>query len=341
LYSFTNDYSESCHPAILKALSEASGQYTGYGEDEICISAANRIRKECGVADAAVHFVAGGTLTNMLAISSFLRPHQAAIAADTGHINVHETGAVEATGHKVLTIGTPDGKLTPELIQKVLDVHGNDEHMVQPKLVYISNSTEVGTIYKKAELKAIRDLCSANGLYLFLDGARLGSALTCAENDMTMADIAEMTDCFYIGGTKNGAMLGEALVITNPELKTDFRHLYKQRGAMMAKGWIMGIQFDTLFTDGLFYKLAKHENEVAAYIAKELNAMGVRFLADSPTNQIFPILNKAVAEKLEQNFRFAVWAPISEDEVAVRFVTSWATPMEQAQALVAAVRAAL
>jgi threonine aldolase len=241
----------------------------------------------------------------------------------------------------VLTVETPDGKLTPELIQKVLDVHGNDEHMVQPKLVYISDSTEVGTIYKKAELKAIRDLCSANGLYLFLDGARLGSALTCDENDMTMADIASMTDCFYVGGTKNGAMLGEALVITKPELKTDFRHLYKQRGAMMAKGWIMGIQFDTLFSDGLFYKLAKHENEVAAYIVKELKAMGVRFLADSPTNQIFPILKKTAVEKLTQNFRFAVWAPVNEGEVAVRFVTSWATPMEQAQALVAAVRSAL
>jgi threonine aldolase len=176
---------------------------------------------------------------------------------------------------------------------------------------------------------------------LFLDGARLGSALTCAENDMTMQDIAGLTDCFYVGGTKNGAMLGEALVITRPELKIDFRHLYKQRGAMMAKGWIMGIQFDTLFADGLFYKLAKHENDVAAYIVKELKTMGTRFLSDSPTNQIFPILKKSVVEKLTQDFRFAVWAPVTADEVAVRFVTSWATPMEQAQALVAAVRAAL
>ena len=341
MYSFTNDYSETGHPEIIKAVLEATGQHTGYGEDEICLKAANKIKAHCEAEDADVHFVAGGTLTNLLMISSVLRPHQAAISADTGHINVHETGAIEATGHKILTAKTPDGKLTPQLIHEILDVHGNDEHMVQPKLVYISNSTEVGTVYKKAELEAIRKICDENDLYFYLDGARLGAALTSAQNDTTMADIARLTDAFYIGGTKNGAMLGEALVITKEELKTDFRFLYKQRGAMMAKGWMIGIQFDTLFENDLFYKLAKHENELAAYITEQLKIAGVDFLSDSATNMIFPIFKDSVIEKLYKQFKFSKWAPAEDCAHVARIVTSWATPRSEAEAFVVAVKAAL
>ncbi len=337
MYSFTNDYSETCHPNIIKALSEATAQYTGYGLDTFSSSASDKIRKECGVPDADIHYIAGGTLTNTLAISSFLRPHQAAISADTGHINVHETGSVEATGHKILTMPSPDGKLTCEMVQKVLDIHGDDEHMVMPKLVYISNSTELGTIYKKSELEALSALCKEKNLYFFLDGARLGSALTCAENDVTMADIARLTDSFYIGGTKNGAMLGEALVITNNKLKEDFRYLYKQRGAMMAKGWITGLQFDVLFEDGLFYKLARHENEVAAYIAKSLEEMGAEMFAKSPTNQQFLVLPNAAIEELKKDFSFAIWEAGAQKS-AIRLVSSWATPMEQAEKLVAKIK---
>ncbi len=250
MISFTNDYSEGAHPKVLELLMKSNlEQNKGYGMDIHCDRAKEYIKKEIRREDVDIHFIPGGTQTNLLVISSFLRPHQCVIAADTGHINVHETGAVEATGHKVLTMPSEDGKLTPSAVRKALESH-MDEHMVQPKMVYISDTTELGTVYTKTELTALHEICRDRGLLLFLDGARLASALTCKANDLELWEIARLVDVFYIGGTKNGALLGEALVICREDLKEDFRYMIKQRGAMLAKGFVMGIQFEALFQQG-------------------------------------------------------------------------------------------
>lgn len=251
-HRFTNDYSEGAHPRILEALMNTNlTQHTGYGMDEHCQKAAELICRECShIASGAdshptirtdldIHFLVGGTQTNRIVIDAALRPYQAVIAVSTGHINVHETGAVEASGHKVIAVPGENGKLTASAVEKVLSAH-RDEHMVQPKMVYISNTTELGTQYTKKELEELSRLCRLKGLYLFLDGARLGSALTSPINDLTMADLADLTDAFYIGGTKNGALFGEALVIRNDSIKKDFRYMIKQNGAMLAKGWLLG-----------------------------------------------------------------------------------------------------
>ena len=325
MYSFNNDYSEGAHPRILKALTETNlEQNDGYSMDRHTAHAVSLIRAETGRADADVHILVGGTQTNSAVIAAALRPHQAVIAAATGHINVHETGAVEASGHKVLTPPTSNGKLTPEGIRTILDAH-MDEHMVQPKMVYLSDSTEVGTVYTKAELTAISDFCRQNGLFLFLDGARLGAALTSPANDLTIADIAALTDVFYIGGTKNGALFGEALVITNDALKADFRYLIKQRGAMLAKGWLLGIQFEELFTDGLFYDLAAHANACASRLRDGLAARGYEFAYPPQTNQLFPIFTDEMIERLGRDFLFMPDKKIDENRRSVRLVTSWAT----------------
>ena len=325
MYSFNNDYSEGAHPRLLEALVNANlEQNDGYGLDVHSQAAAASIKKQIRREDADIHFLVGGTQTNLVAIASLLRPFQAAVAASTGHINVHETGAIEGTGHKVLALPTPDGKLTPAIIDECLKAH-TDEHMVQPKLVYISDSTEIGTVYKKADLEAIHHFCRQHDLYLYLDGARLGSALTCEENDLELSDIAQMTDAFYIGGTKNGAMLGEALVILNPAMKADFRFMLKNRGAMLAKGFIAGIQFEELFRDGLFFEMASHENEMAKILRNGIRELGYSFYSDSPTNQLFPILPNGVIDKLEQEFLFSRQYVIDDAHTAVRLVTSWAT----------------
>lgn len=325
MYSFNNDYSEGAHPRLLEALVNANlEQNDGYGLDVHSQAAAASIKKQIRREDADIHFLVGGTQTNLVAIASLLRPFQAAVAASTGHINVHETGAIEGTGHKVLALPTPDGKLTPAIIDECLKAH-TDEHMVQPKLVYISDSTEIGTVYKKADLEAIHHFCRQHDLYLYLDGARLGSALTCEENDLELADIAQMTDAFYIGGTKNGALLGEALVILNPAMKADFRFMLKNRGAMLAKGFIAGIQFEELFRDGLFFEMASHENEMAKILRNGIQELGYSFYSDSPTNQLFPILPNGVIDKLEQEFLFSRQYVIDDTHTAVRLVTSWAT----------------
>lgn len=269
----------------------------------------------------------------MLLISSCLRPYQAVIAASTGHINVHETGAVEATGHKVLTAAVPDGKLTPEAIRSIIAAHP-DEHMVQPAMVYISDSTELGTIYNLTELTAISSTCKELGLLLYLDGARIGSALTCPENDLTLSAIAALTDAFYIGGTKNGALYGEALLITNPALQKDFRYAIKNRGAMLAKGFIAGIQFETLFENGLYWELAKHANELAAKLTAAFIEKGYALYAKSPTNQVFPVLPAAVCERLEKDFQFEIQSRPDPESVVVRFVTSWATPEKAVDELI-------
>lgn len=325
MYSFNNDYSEGAHPRILKTLMETNlVQSPGYSLDSHTEHAAELIRKEIDREDADIHFLMGGTQTNQLAIATALRPHQAVICAHTGHINVHEAGAIEATGHKVLGQISPDGKLTPALIQTALDLH-TDEHMVQPKMVYISNSTEVGTQYTKAELEAISLLCRQRNLYLFLDGARLGSALKSTTNDLTLTDLANLTDIFYIGGTKNGALFGEALIIISPELKPDFRFMMKQHGAMLAKGWLLGLQFEELFQNDLFYDMAEHANEMAELLRKGLSSHGYTFHWASTTNQLFPVLPNHIMNALAEDFLFSPMETIDSDHTCIRLVTSWAT----------------
>lgn len=327
MYSFRNDYSEGACPEILDALIASNLEQTpGYGTDSYCEEARRAIRKEIQNPDAAVHFIPGGTQTNLLLISSLLRPHEAVIGTTVSHINVHETGAIEATGHKVLTVKTEDGILTPELIQPVLETHGTNPHMVKPKLVYISDTTEIGTFYRKAQLQALSDFCRENALILYLDGARLGSALTAQDNDLTMADIARLTDCFYIGGTKNGALFGEALVINKPEYAEDFTYFVKQKGALFAKGRILGIQFLTLFQDGLYYRLADHANRQAMKIKDALIAKGVAFLAEAGTNQLFPILDNSTVRDLEGKYDFEIQEKPDADHTCIRLVTSFATP---------------
>ncbi len=340
-HKFTNDYSEGAHPRILEALINANlSQNSGYGLDSHCEKARELILKECGgsgsmCSDLAIHFLVGGTQTNKTVIDAALRPHQAVIAASTGHVNVHETGAIEATGHKVIAIPHTDGKLTVPEIEKALAAHP-DEHMVQPKMVYISNTTELGTQYTKKELEDLSHLCRRNNLYLFLDGARLGSALTSSVNDVTLADLAELTDVFYIGGTKNGALLGEALVIKNEHIKEDFRYFIKQNGALLAKGWLLGIQFETLFTDGLFYEMASHANEMAQMLRQGFAERGISFLAPSVSNQLFPVVDDRLAEVLIEQWGGLCEKKVDENHTAVRLVTSWATPKDAVEELLKA-----
>ena len=333
MYSFVNDYSEGAHPRVLELLLKSNlEQNAGYGLDLHSERAKEYIKRELRNNEVDIHFISGGTQTNLIVISGFLRPHQCVIAVDTGHINVHETGAIEATGHKVVTVPGVDGKLMPEEVQAVLDYHSN-EHMVQPKMVYVSNTTELGTIYTKAELSAIHNICRRNGLILFLDGARLGSALTCNTNDLELSDIAELVDVFYIGGTKNGALLGEALVICKEELKEDVRYLIKQRGALLAKGFVIGIQFEALFEKRLFYELGVHANTMAEKIAKVLKEYGYQFYAEPCTNQLFPIFPNHMLEELSEEFAFLVQDKVDEESTAVRFVTSWATTEDSVKQL--------
>ena len=332
MYSFRNDYSEGAHPSILESLIRTNMEQTlGYGEDEYTKEAKGLIKKHIGREDVAIHFLVGGTQTNLTAISAFLRPHEAAIAAISGHIAVHETGAIEATGHKVITANTIDGKLTPVHIEAVLKMH-TDEHMVKPKLVYLSNATEVGTIYYKEELKAIYECAKAHGLLVMIDGARLGSALMAKDNDVTLNDLAQYSDAFYIGGTKNGALLGEALVIVNESLKEDFRYHIKQKGGLLAKGRVISIGYIELFKENLFYDMARHANEMAEFLLEGIKEAGYATLTESTTNQIFPIFPKQVVENLRGQFDFSDWEEVDASHIAIRLVTSWATPKEAVDA---------
>lgn len=331
MYSFNNDYSEGAHPRILQALLESNlQQEIGYGQDSFTHKAVEILKEKLNCQEVDIHLLVGGTQTNLIAISAFLRPHEAAIAAASGHIFVHETGAIEATGHKVLTVDTENGKLTPSLIQHVLDEH-TDEHMVKPKLVYISNSTEIGTIYSKSELKQLSEFCQKNQLLFYMDGARLGSALCAKDNDLTLSDLPRLLDAFYIGGTKNGALMGEALVIKKDSLKEDFRYHIKQKGAMLAKGRVLGIQFYELFKDTLFFELAEHANKLAERLTTALAEKGYRFLTQSSTNQVFPIVSNDKIIELEKNYQFNIWEKIDKEHSAIRLVTSWATREEEVE----------
>ncbi|MFZ7101229.1 MAG: threonine aldolase family protein [Peptococcaceae bacterium] len=334
MYSFKNDYSEGAHPRILHALLESNlEQAAGYGCDSYSQKASELLKQKIGRDDIDIHFFVGGTQTNLTAISAFLKPYEAVIACHTGHILVHETGAIEGTGHKVISVETGDGKVSPARIKAVLDIH-TDEHMVKPKLVYISNSTEIGSIYHKSELQELNRFCRENNLFLFMDGARLGSALCCAENDLELKDLGILADAFYIGGTKNGALLGEALIICNESLKDNFRFHMKQKGALLAKGRILGIQFWELFEDNLYFDLAQHANKMAGLLREEIKKAGFGFLIHSPSNQIFPILPNAVIAELQQKYAFYVWEKVNADRSAIRLVTSWATKEEKVLAFI-------
>ena len=303
---FTSDYTEGCHERILRRMMETNLEQTpGYGTDYHCGNAARYIKAGCGREDIDVHFLVGGTQTNLTLIAAALRPHQGAVCAESGHIHVHETGAVEATGHKCLTLPSPDGKITAAQVANLVHLHRIDEsmeHTVQPKLVYISNPTEYGTIYSKAELEALSTVCRENGLYLFLDGARLGYGLRCRENDVTLPDLARFCDAFYIGGTKVGALFGEALVLTHPALREDFRYIIKQRGGMLAKGRLLGIQFETLFEDGLYWEISEHALKMADILRTAILDAGLPVQVDSPTNQLFPIVPDVLLEKLRERY---------------------------------------
>ena len=324
-----NDYSLGAHPQIIKALSDTNLTHTaGYGKDPYCDEAKELIQARLGENEADIHFLMGGTQVNLTAMAAFLRPHHAIIAADSAHICVHETGAIEATGHKVISCPSPDGKIQPRQIEEAVLLH-KDEHMVKPQLVYISNTTEVGTVYSQEELQALRSMCDRYGLYLYADGARLGCALTAPDCALTLEDMARLTDAFYIGGTKNGALFGEALVITRPELKEDFRYLIKQRGGMMAKGRLLGIQFCELFRDQLYFDLARHANDTAALLKNGLIGGGYEFLVDSPTNQLFPILPNMVIDHLRQQVAFEDWQAAGDRASVIRLVTSWGTSEDE------------
>ena len=340
MYNFRNDYSEGAHPAVLAALAAHNGEHVvGYGADQYCARAAQLIRDLCRCPGADVQFLIGGTQTNFTAVAAFLRPWEGVICAHTGHVNGHEGGAVEATGHKLLQAQAgPDGKLTPELILPLVE-EGRNEHVVLPRLVYISDATENGAVYTLAELEALSSCCRANGLLLFLDGARLGAAFGAAGNDLTLPDLARLTDAFYIGGTKNGALFGEALVLLNDALKPDFRYNIKQRGGMLAKGWLLGIQFEQLMQGDRYVQLAAHANAMALKLKAGIAALGYPFACDSVTNQQFPILPDGVVEALKPDFGFEFSSKPDAGHTCIRLVTSWATPEGNVDAFLAALKA--
>jgi len=338
---FNSDYTEGAHPSILEKLSTVNSiQYSGYGEDEYCEKARILIRQKCDTPTADVHFMVGGTQTNTTVIASVLRPHQGVLCAETGHINVHETGAIEANGHKVLTLPSDDGKITAQQIKQAYKAHWEDEnheHMVQPGMVYISFPTENGTIYSGSELEAIYTTCQSCQLTLFIDGARLGYGLSATTNDVSLEFLAHHCDIFYIGGTKVGALFGEAVVITAEALKKDFRYLIKQKGGMLAKGWLLGLQFVTLLEHNLYFDIAKHADKMAQLIHEAFAAKDMTFLYDSPTNQQFPILKNTDLEKLSEQFISDFWCKTDTTHTAVRFCTSWATKQEDVKALIKAI----
>lgn len=332
--SFKNDYSEGAHPKILERLLTTNlVQQEGYGNDEYCEQAQHLIKDKINNPDAEVYFTSGGTQANSLVVSHLLLPYESVIAAETAHIAVHETGAIENTGHKINTVRSIDGKIYPEQIRFVLDLHA-DEHMVKPAMVYISNTTELGTVYTKSELTELSAFCRKNELLLFMDGARLGMALTSKQNDMTLADIARLVDVFCIGGTKNGALLGEAIVFVRQGLDKDFKYSLKQKGALLAKGRVLGIQFLSLFEEDLYFELAIHANTMANEISEAFQREGYDFFVLPQSNQIYPILPDSFIKELNEKFDFYVWSKIDESHSSIRIVCSWATKERDVKLLI-------
>lgn len=334
---FNSDYLEGAHPSIMKRLMDTNmAQSVGYSEDEYCAAAREKIKAACEAPDADVHFLVGGTQTNTTVIASILRPYQGVIAPTSGHINCHETGAIESTGHKVLALPTDNGKITAQQIEEYYLWHHTSpdfEHIVMPGMVYISYPTEGGTIYSKAELTAIYETCQRCGLPLYIDGARMGYGLMSDECDLTLPELARLCDVFYIGGTKVGALFGEAVVVMNPALKKDFRFFMKQRGGMLAKGRLLGIQFDTLFTDDLYLKISRHAIDMAHQIREIFVSAGYPLLFDSPTNQQYPIMLDSELAEIGKNFGYEYWERVDETHSGVRFCASWATTQENVDAL--------
>ncbi len=326
-YFFRDDYSEGCHPRILKALEDtATTQQVGYGNDAYSAEAKQLIANQMPGKEVDIHFVSGGTQANMVIIAAALKPYESVVAPFTGHINGHEAGAIERTGHRVEIIATADGKLDVERLMPFQAQVGNTSS-TQPKMVYISNTTELGTVYSKDELIALSKFCREQGWYLFLDGARLPSALASQGDALTLADVAELTDVFYIGGTKNGALFGEAIVITHPAIKAGFTYHLKQHGALLAKGRVLGVQFRELFRDNLIVELAAHANKRALDMVPVIETLGYPFLVPPCSNQLFPILPKPVIEQLAKKYLFHTWQSVDRQHAAIRLVTSWATPI--------------
>ena len=335
---FDSDYVEGCIPEILQALTETNEEQTiGYGMDTHCQHARELIQKAIGNETADIHFLVGGTQTNITVITSVLKHYQGAICAESGHINVHETGALEASGHKCLTIPSDNGKITAEQVRDKIEAHYNDpsvEHTVQPGLVYISFPTELGTLYSKKELHSLYLVCQKYNIPLFIDGARLGYALTSKKNDMTMKDVADNCDMFYIGGTKVGALFGEAVVITNDLYKKDFRYSIKQHGGMLAKGRLLGIQFEQLFENDMYMKVSHHCMDMAERLTEGLKAKGYSFAFEAETNQLFPIISNEKVAELSGEFAFTPWGKYDENHQIIRFVTSFMTKPESVEKLI-------
>lgn len=329
MISFESDYIAGAHPKVLERLAETNMELlAGYGEDKYCQMAEEKIKKACNRPDAKVHFLVGGTQTNQVVISSMLADYEGVIAATSGHISVHEGGAIEFTGHKVLALEGNNGKLNPSDIDKYITTFhadGNHEHMVFPGMVYISHPTEYGTLYSKSELTAISNVCKKHNIPLFLDGARLGYGLASRQTDVSLPDIAELCDVFYIGGTKVGALCGEAVVFTHNNTPKHFITKMKQRGALLAKGRLLGIQFDTLFTNDLYMEISRHAIKMAERLKSLLKEKGYRFYMESPTNQQFIILHNEQMSKLAQNVCFSFWEKYDDTHTIVRFATSWST----------------
>lgn len=330
-----NDYSEGCHPSILLRLNEMNlEQNPGYGTDTHCAEAADAVRKAFACPDADVHFLVGGTQANMTVIAAALRPYEAVLCADTGHINVHETGAVEGTGHKCIALQSRDGRISASQISVAAAMLDDNEHVAKPAMVYISMSTELGTVYNRAQLRDIYLTCQKLGLYLFIDGARLGYALAAPTGDLTAADIAEMCDVFTVGGTKMGALFGEAIVINHPALKKHFRHMMKHQGGLLAKGWLLGVQFSALMADGLYFQLGQKAVKQAMRIRTALLEKGIPLHVDSTTNQLFPIFSDEQVEALEEDFALEFQERVDESHVVLRVCTSWATPERNVTAFI-------
>ncbi len=332
MISFESDYIEGAHPAILSRLSQTNMiQVSGYSHDEFCESAKAKIRAAIAQDDAQIQFITGGTQTNQIVIDSLLKQYEGVVSAQTGHVNCHEAGAIEYTGHKVLTVPSHEGKIdSKELISFIDEFYTDDsrEHMIYPGMVYISHPTEYGTLYTKKELQEISDVCKKANIPLFIDGARLGYALMSRETDVTLRDIAQLSDVFYIGGTKVGALCGEAVVFTKNNMPAHFENLVKKHGALLAKGRLLGIQFDTLFTDNLYFDISKNAIEAAEELKSIFREKGYRFFIDSPTNQQFVILENAKIKELKEKVGFSLWQKFDESHTVVRFATSWATTAE-------------
>lgn len=337
MISFENDYNTGAHPKILERLMQTNMEpLSGYGTDKYCQSAADKIKNACNCPQAQIHFLVGGTQTNAVVISSMLSSFEGVVAADTGHVSLHEAGAIECTGHKVLNVPNHQGKIDGDELKEYLETFFSDdnrEHMVFPGMVYVSHPTEYGTLYSKAELVRIEKVCKEFNIPLYLDGARLGYGLMSKETDVTLADIADLCDVFYIGGTKMGALCGEAVVFTRNNSPKHFTTIVKQHGALLAKGRLLGVQFDALFTDNLYGEIGAHGIEMAMLLKDMLKEKGCEFYLESPTNQQFVILENQVLDRLKKEVAFSFWEKADESHTVVRFATGWSTTREDIEKL--------